>query len=174
LLVLLLSIPVQASFSSGDSPETRKTTITVKWLFGLIRFRLSPKRRERREPGKAKRRPGVLAVTLRTPGFVPKLLSLGRDLLHVVHVRWLRVDLKVGLSDPADTGMLAGGIMPAMALIHSYRQVELNIEPDFRREGLALQVNGEAGVYPIALIIPLLRFVFSRPTLRVARTAVMG
>jgi hypothetical protein len=173
LFFLLFLVPVHLVLSSDSSAGSTRTRIAVKWLFGLVRFRISPKRAEPKKSGKEARRPRMLAITLRTPGFGQRLLRLAEDLLRVTHFRRLRVDLRLGLSDPADTGMLAASVMPVMAFIGPFHGVELNVEPDFAQEGMQAQFNGEVKVYPIAFVMPVLRFAFSRPTLRVAKAAVM-
>lgn len=174
LILFFLLVPVDLAFSLASGTGSGGTGFTVKWLFGLVHFRISPKRKEQKKPAKKREIPRMVVVTLRTPGFVRQLLGFCRDILHIIHVRWLLVDLKLGLFDPADTGMLSGAIIPVMNLVPPDPHIQLNVQPDFQQPGLKLQVNGEVRVYPLALAMPTMRFVFSMPTLRMARTFVAG
>ena len=173
-LSFLLLVPVHLVFSSERGAEISQTKVTVKWLFGLVRFTLAPKGREQEKPKKERRRPRIFFIALRTYGFAQRVFKFARDLLGVIHVRWLRVDLRLGLPDPAETGMLAGAVMPVMALASPFHGIELSIEPDFCLEGFRTQINGELKVYPVALIVPVARFVFCAPTFRLVKAAVMG
>ena len=174
-LSLPLLVPMHLVFSSERGAESRQTRVTVRWLFGLIRFSMIPRRRpEEEKPKEGRRRPRVFFIALRTYGFAQRVLEFAKDLLRIVHVGRLRIDLRLGLPDPAETGMLAAVIMPAMALASPSHGIEVNVEPDFCLEGFAAQIDGELKVYPIALVMPAARLIFSAPTFRLVKAAVIG
>ena len=171
LLILMLSIPVELVFDL-EIPGEAKSRVRVGWLFGLVWKEIG---RGKRKPKRKKKR-GLkpLLSLLRTRGLPGKLLKLVRRILSRVRVRQLDADLRLGLDDPADTGMLCAFMWPALVSLSSSGPVKLRIEPSFAEPALEASVHGRARLFPIEMVGPLLCFVLSLAGLRAARLMVVS
>ncbi|HEX9976554.1 MAG TPA: hypothetical protein VGA82_04815, partial [Dehalococcoidales bacterium] len=109
LLISILCVPVDAVLTLDTSAE-RKFRFRLVWLFGLISPELGRERRKPRQPGrpKRKRRVGLRTIwrILRTRGLLTKIKNLVRDVLSRIKIKEIAVDLRLGLDDPADTGLV--------------------------------------------------------------------
>ena len=99
-------------------------------------------------------------------GFLPKVLRFIKDVFRLTNIRELKLDLRFGLDNPADTGMLFAAAGPAIFFLRSYRSLNIQIEPDFERESLRGQLQGELRLVPIKFIRPVVVLIFSITTLR--------
>ncbi|HET6921646.1 MAG TPA: hypothetical protein VFI16_00735, partial [Anaeromyxobacteraceae bacterium] len=112
LVLLLLAVPVDLEFRlAGIEPFAGE--VGGRWLFGLVRFRIpvppagprpeaGPKAaRARARPKAGGRRRRVLAA-LGQGAFRRRVHRLVRDLVRAVHLRRLRLLMRLGLGDPAD------------------------------------------------------------------------
>jgi hypothetical protein len=84
-------------------------------------------------------------------------------------VRELRLRARVGLGDPADTGLLVGWAAPLLAMARAAPRLDLHLEPDFAREILEGEARGELRAFPLLVLPPLLRFALSSSTVRGVR-----
>jgi hypothetical protein len=179
LVLVLLAVPVSVEFRvEGILPF--RGQVGVRWLFGLVRVRLPLHRAgpgKAREPRSAIRRerpedPGrgrnFLAVLLQA-GFRRRLHRLVGDLLHAIRVHRVRILLRLGLGDPADTGRLWAVMGPVNALAQ-WRGADIRIEPDFLEPVLEIQADGEVAVVPLRFLLLAAGFAVSPPTLRAWRT----
>jgi hypothetical protein len=85
----------------------------------------------------------------------PDLLA---GLLRAIHLRYLKVDADIGLSDPADTGQVFGLLAP---VIHSRRpadRVQIAVRPDFTAARLSGEAAAGLSVTPATLMLPAIRF----------------
>ena len=178
VLIFILCVPVDAVLTLDTSAE-RKFRLRLVWLFGLISPELG---RERREPkahqagrAKRKRRVGLRTIwrILRTRGLLTKIKNLARDALPQIKIKEIAVNLRLGLDDPADTGLLFAVIGAARPFLKLPRQYELTIQPSFSDQPFFQgYLRGVLRLQPIRLVIPLGRFVFSPAMLRVIRILV--
>ena len=171
LVILALSIPVEMVFDLQTRGEA-KSRIRVGWLFGLVwkeigRGKKKPKR-------KKKRSLKPFLSLLRTKGLSGRLLKLARQILSRLKVRELDADLRVGLDDPADTGMLCSVMWPALAYLNSSGPVKMRIEPSFAEPALEASMHGRIRLVPIEMVGLLLCFVLSPAGLRAVRSMVVS
>lgn len=200
LLALLLLIPVDLEgrvARGGDRPETR---LRIGWLFGRLQRDLF--RGGEREPSKAwgekappaeeeegkeeegeredegERRgrssPRIALELLRTRGFLRSLGDLLRGLFGAVQVQSLRIDLSVGLSDPADTAEAFGLMMAVLMPLEAVTPLRSQVAPSFSEERLAGSAEGVLRIAPIKIVPPLARFVLSPPAWRAGWRAWRG
>ena len=87
----------------------------------------------------------------------PRLLS---DLAGLVRLERLRIDGRLGLGDPADTGSLYAVLIPLRFLGPSVLS-ELRLEPDFEHTGFRGEADIVASMVPIALVPPILRWLWT-------------
>lgn len=179
-LVALLAIPIDVVFAV-QRDERFEGRVTIGWLFGLARVPVGPPH-ARAKPKKAKparvhrgpHRPHKVSAMLRSEGFLRRLVRLLRRLAGRIHVRRLRLYLRLGLDDPADTGQLWGVVGPLAWAAPVPTGADLAIEPEFT--GATFQFNGEGAVriVPIEILALLIAFALSPVTWRALRAPGTG
>jgi hypothetical protein len=179
LVVLLLAVPVDAAFRL-EGIEAFKGEITIRWLFGLLRFRIpvtgvSPPRPPRPKASKARvkseerGRANVVAV-LRQAAFRQRVYSLVKDLVRAAHLHQLSVRIRLGLGDPADTGRLWAFLGPLNAAAQNLRNAEVRIEPEFVDPTFEFEINGRVRLVPLQFLALATAFALSPPSIRAWRT----
>ncbi|NYT18744.1 MAG: DUF2953 domain-containing protein [Methanosarcinales archaeon] len=99
-------------------------------------------------------------------GILYQILRLVKGILSAIHVRDLSCDLKYGLPDPADTGMLCGYLHTIASIVHGgCRKFHYSVTPQFFEEHLDVRMSGDIRFRIASFIPPLLRFIFSRKVL---------
>ena len=202
LLALLLLVPVDLVgrvARGGDRPEAR---VRVSWLFGRLQRDLfrgggrepsmaggeeAPPAEEEEEEGKeeegeredegegrGRSSPRIALELLRTRGFLRSLGDLLRGLFGAVQVQSLRIDLSVGLSDPADTAEAFGLMMAVLMPLEAVAPLRAEVAPSFAEERLAGSFEGRLRVVPIKTLPPLARFLLSPPAWRAGWRAWRG
>ena len=202
LLALLLLVPVDLVgrvARGGDRPEAR---VRVSWLFGRLQRDLfrgggrepsmaggeeAPPAEEEEEEGKeeegeredegegrGRSSPRIALELLRTRGFLRSLGDLLRGLSGAVQVQSLRIDLSVGLSDPADTAEAFGLMMAVLMPLEAVAPLRAEVAPSFAEERLAGSFEGRLRVVPIKTLPPLARFLLSPPAWRAGWRAWRG
>jgi hypothetical protein len=182
LVLLVLAVPVDVEFRLGGiEPFTGE--VGVHWLFGLLRFRIPVPRvgapapgaeagpkahRARARPRARGRRRNVLAA-LGQAAFRRRGYRLVGDLVRAVHLHRLRLLMRLGLGDPADTGRLWAVVGPLNAMAQ-LRHADVRIEPDFVDPVLEFQADGRLLLVPLRLLVLAIAFALSPPTIRAWRT----
>lgn len=186
LLVASLAVPVELAFEC-QGVEPMAARVRVAWLFGSIRFRFAVPRVARRSPdsqppaGDAPRVPaarpgkpsgnrGRVWTVLRQSEFRQRVLRLIQDLLRAVRVHRLRLQMRIGLGDPAETGWLWAWVAPLAVAARGRRNVQVRIEPDFIDAALAFEASGRVRFVPLRLLALAIGFAFSPPSLHAWRT----
>ena len=182
-VLVLLALPVEAAFRL-EGIEAFAGRITIRWLFGLVRFRIPvPGVRERpakpvaerKAAGKpprheARRRPARVIAVLRQTAFRRRVYRLVQDLVRAVHVSQLRLRMRLGLGDPADTGRLWAVMGPLNAAAQRLRGAEVQIEPEFVDPVLEFRAQGRVLVVPLQILALAVSFALSPPSIRAWRT----
>jgi hypothetical protein len=174
LILVVLAIPVDLNFSLSRT-DSLEGNATLGWLFGLVQIPLNsgdentkpaapaaPKK-PRSKRGRSRLHVGA---KLRSQGFISRVFHLLRRLKACIHIRQLRLQLLLGLDDPADTGQLWGMLGPLAMAVPVPAGANVSIQPKFN--GAAFQVDGEGAIriLPIEILGTLLIFVLSPVTLR--------
>jgi hypothetical protein len=181
LTVAALAIPVHLDVRL-DLADRRRADARLRWLFGLVRVRLSadrpaaaPARLERAGPVDSRRvrrrsrRPNVLAV-FRTQGLPQRTARFVRELSGAIHVHRCLVRARFGFDDPADTGQVCGAVLPAAALAAA-AGADVQCAPDFERAILAGTAAATVSVVPLRVVVIILLFACSPPVWRAVRAA---
>ncbi|MBL7165247.1 MAG: DUF2953 domain-containing protein [Dehalococcoidales bacterium] len=182
LVILLFSIPVDLAF---DIVTYQKGggRLRMGWLFGLVGKELLPGKKRRlqkvkkaRKVERAKKKPdlALLIPVLRTRGLVDGVARLVRRMLRSLRVRELDASLRLGLPDPADTGLMYGFCWPAFAFRGSSSAVRFRMEPAFEGPVFEASLQGAVRVFPAQVAANAVRFVVSPPGLRVIRLMVVS
>jgi len=182
LLALVLCVPLNVTLRL-DMYGKPKFRLRLAWLFGLVakevrKGREKPKEKRKVVKGKPetaekRRRAGVILDILRTKGLLRQVKNLLRDLFSCLRIRDFGASLRVGLDNPADTGLLFAVIGPVVPWLSSTCPTRLRVQPSFADEAVFEgYLYGAVRLRPIQLVIPFLGFVLSLPTLRVIKTLV--
>ena len=183
LIVLLLCVPLDVVLrvNMDGRPKFRAR---LAWLFGLVskdlrREKEKPEEEKRATEGKRKGRDRradarLLFEVLRTKGLLGQLGRLFKSVLSRIKIRELGANLRVGLDNPADTGLLLGFVAPVNVLLSSSFSHQISVQPCFADEPvLEGYFYGTARLRPIQLTTPLIAFAFSLPAMRAVKTLVL-
>lgn len=176
LLALLLAVPVTVAFELAGMAPLRGQ-VWVRALFGLIQFHIpTPVAQEAPEhPASRKRRTrgggGANALdALRQAEFRRRIYRLARDLFGAAHLHQVRLRMRLGLGDPADTGLLWAFVGPLNAMAQDMPNVDVGIEPDFMEPVCEFEVHGRLMLIPLQLLTLAIAFALSPTSMRVWRT----
>lgn len=180
-LVLLLAVPVAVRFRF-QRVEAFGGRITVRWLFGLVRFAIhipdaAKPAHARPEPRSDTGKHGAgrrILVVLRQAAFRRRVYRLLRKIVAAAHFRRVSLRVRLGLGDPADTGRLWAFVGPLNATAGSLRNVQMQVEPDFIDPCFELHLAGRMLVIPLQLLALAIAFALSPASLRAWRTLIGG
>ena len=171
-IVALLAIPVEIVFNVQQN-ETSHKSVSIGWLFGLVRVTptMDGSESEPERPKKKKKKSGkengrrAIAVA-RNRSFRLRLIRFIKDIFEAMHLSDLTLRARLGLGDPADTGMLWGFIGPVAGFLASIRKAVIRIEPEFMYETFEIDSKGSARIIPLQLMFIMFAFVLSPVTIR--------
>jgi hypothetical protein len=171
LLALLLWVPFVCRFelAGGDGEKTVKK-IELSWLFisrtidtDTVPERKPRELKKRKEVEKRKEektekeldisRAFELVRTLHRP-----VILLVRRMVRSIRIRELCCNASFGLSDPADTGMLAGFLYAVSAPIARSPVVSVRLDPVFWDQTFGYRARGSIGITIGRLILPIIIF----------------
>ncbi len=181
VIILTLCMPLDATLNI-EAPG--KPKLRLVWLFGLIsrelgRAKKKPKKEKQspKEKPKKKRAPdfGTILKILRTRGLPIRITTLVRDILGQFKIRELALNCRLGLDDPADTGLIFALVGTATSFFNLPAKYQIRIQPSFADEPVFDgRLHGVVRLQPVRLVWPLLKFIFSLATLRVAKILVLS
>jgi len=102
---------------------------------------------------------------LQTEGLKDNLKLLLRGMARAIRISYFRASLYIGLEDPADTGLIAACLWSAAGYLQSLYPIEIDIQPSFCQERLDGEGCAALRIWPAFLLLALLRFALSRPSL---------
>ncbi|MFC1965118.1 DUF2953 domain-containing protein [Chloroflexota bacterium] len=184
LLIIVLCVPLDVVLHT-DVYGGAKFRLRLSWLFGLVskdiaKEKKKPEEKRRVVEGKRKpgeRRKGIRAIfqILQAKGLLRQVQGLLKDVLSRFKVGNLVADFRVGLGDPADTGLLFAIIGTATPFLGSSRFHEIRVVPSFEDKAIFEGYShGRVRLRPIQLVAPLLRFIFSLATIRAVKILVLS
>lgn len=179
--LFLLWVPLDLTLSLEVAREAR-LRLRLAWFFGRLareigagqRRPTQPKQKPHARPTAPRRRDiGTLFEILRVKGILRQVLRLLRDLFRQVKFRHLQVNLRIGLGDPADTGLLFAVIGSATPFLGPALSRQISLQPVFA-DGAVCQgyLQGALRLRPVSLLPPLGRFIFSPPLFRLGRVLI--
>ncbi len=178
LIVFILCVPLDIAFRV-DTHGKPKLRMTLTWFFGLVsKEMIKEKKSEPKEKmaevkrlaEKKRKRVGVILKMLRTKGLARRFLRLLKDVLSCSEITDFIVDLKVGLGDPAETGLLFGLVGPVTLFVRRSSRRQIIVQPVFDGEPV-FECYSYVGVrlWPIRLVFPSARFVLSLGALKAVK-----
>ena len=180
LITLFLCIPLDLVFRANVEGRP-KFSLRLIWFFGLVTGELKQTRKKPKEkraeyeekPGDWMQRLKVTFEILQTKGLLKQLRSFIKRTIRQVKVRELIANFKVGLDNPADTGLLFAFIAPLNLAINYFLPHPIKIQPSFSGESFITgYLHGAVRLWPIQLAASLIGLAFSLPTLRAAKKLV--
>jgi hypothetical protein len=113
-------------------------------------------------------------TVLRQAEFRQRAYRFFIDLIHASHPRRLRLLMRLGLGDPADTGRLWALVGPLSAAAQNLPGAHVRIEPEFMDSVLEVRADGQLRLVPLQLICLAIAFVLSPPAIRAWRIVRSG
>jgi hypothetical protein len=183
LLLLLLAIPIDIAFNVHGAPRI-SGKINFRWLFGLLRFNVAipvastgkrkPHKSKRaltnkRTRGMGKAGSNKWLTAFKQPDFRKRAFQFIKDLLQAMHSRDIRILLRIGLDNPADTGRLWAILGPVAAIALNIRSVALRLEPAFLESVFEIRGRGEFRLIPLEFLFIATAFLLSPPSVRAWR-----
>lgn len=168
LLLLLLSIPVTL-IVHVSTPRDIHGDFEVCWLFGLIRKPVSfsqfkkasgQKRSRQNRIHRQLRQADEWRKRLSNRVVLNRLLRFANDFWKALHREDLRFKIRIGLGDPADTGILWGFVGPITAISNS-REAVIYVEPEYFDTVLDIKGSGKIWFYPMQLVLLAIGLCFS-------------
>ncbi|MDH3527239.1 MAG: DUF2953 domain-containing protein [Gammaproteobacteria bacterium] len=163
LSIALLAVPVtltyRMSWQQGFQGDVR-----LRWLFGLVRIRLpaskpespTPEGEERAQPAgrfeRSSREKHPVFAIVRQKSFRRRVTRFIRDVWHAIHKRDVRLNVRIGLGDPADTGQLWAVVGPVAGILSTAREATVGIVPDFVEETFELDSRGNLRLIPLQML----------------------
>jgi hypothetical protein len=181
IVTLFLCIPLDLVFRASVEGKP-KFRLRLIWFFGLVTGELRQTRKKPEEkrveyegkPGEWIQRLRVTFEILQTKGLLKQLLSFIKRIIRRIKVRELTANLKVGLDNPADTGLLFAFIAPLSLAINYFLPHPIKIQPSFTGESFINgYLYGAVRMWPIQLAASLIGLAFSLPALRAAKKLVL-
>ena len=163
VLMALLAIPVTVLFRLSW-PDNRGNDVQLHWWFGLVRVRLPAEpsasesaerdfgRIEKKRPARQSQEDRNVWAAIRQTRFRRRVLRFIGDVWAAIHKHEIRLRMRIGLGDPADTGQLWAFIGPCSGVLASVRSVAIEVEPEFQKETLELAGRGRIRIVPLQLL----------------------
>ena len=184
LLIIVLYMPFEMAVCL-DVHGRPKFSLKLRTLFGLINKEIRTGKRkrkpeEKKEIRRKSRGPGIKNVKkildiLTTKGLLRRFKDLLKGLIKSLRFRDFEADLRIGVGNPAYTGLLFVAIGPVVFFLSSVFPKQIKVRPSFAGEAvLEGYLYGVIRVQLIQLAVPLIKFVFSLPTFRVLVKLIKG
>lgn len=179
LIIGILAIPVDVTFFVTRQAAL-SSEVVIAWPSGLILYTpkkdkaaLRPEAPRPDEGSPTSRRSRFffdMKDIFRTRGFARRLIKLATDLFRHVHFRVFTIRGRIGLGDPAETGQLWALLCMAAGMLAVMKHV--TISPDFDRAVFEVDGQGTFRFIPLQIIVTVMMFMLSLPTLRAVWTGV--
>ena len=163
LIVILLALPVTLTYRCSWK-QVLSVDLRLDWAFGLVRADVSPDlgKSELDQAdaaagngawwGKAKGRKSNFMAAIRHTSFRRRLLRFVSDLWSAIHKKDVRLWIRAGLGDPADTGRLWAVLGPLSGIFSRPGDISVAIEPDFLDATLEVDSSGTVRVVPLQIV----------------------
>jgi hypothetical protein len=177
LVVFLLAMPVTLTYQLFWK-QTLSAKLRLNWAFGLVRADVSPDLAEPKpdKPEAARKKAGRrgestgknldFMAAIRRPSVRRRMLRFISDMWRAIHKKNVRLLIRMGLGDPADTGQLWAVFGPLSGLFTRVPDIRITIEPDFLDTRFEVDSSGTIRLIPLQFAILALGLLFSPPIWR--------
>lgn len=172
LVVILLAMPLSLTYRFSWK-ETPSASFRLNWAFGLVRADVSPDlakhepdkpeaaRKKAARRGKSRGKKTNFMAAIRQPSFRRRMLRFVSDVWRAIHKKNVRLLVRLGLGDPADTGQLWAVLGPISGLLARVRDIRIAVEPDFLDSTLEVDSSGTIRMIPLRMAILMIGLLFS-------------
>ena len=169
VLVVLLIVPVELQFD-GRWPSSKPNVVKVVWCFGLVSVavplstRRANKQADSENPRKVTGRdkdPFPVGRLLAQRQFRVRVYRFFSSIWRAVEKRDVRIRLRLGAADPADTGHLWAILGPLSGWLHSLKNCSIALVPDFDHAVVEGVASGRLGFSPARILAPAIAFLCS-------------
>ena len=162
VLAALLAVPVRLSYRLSWR-RALQGNIQLRWLFGLVRVQIplaqSKQLPDKRQTVSRRKRKGGPSpgksnpfAAIRQKAFRRRVFRFLRDTWRAIHKQNLRLRVRIGLGDPADTGQLWAVVGPVSGMLAMVEDASIEIEPEFIDVVFELDSSGSIRVVPLQMI----------------------
>ena len=163
LVVGLLAIPITMTYRLSWK-DSFSGDLRVGWAFGLVRFGASSDQAKAQvdetgaarpggvRPGRSRDRKTNILAAIRRKSFRRRLLKFISDVWLALHKENVRLRVRLGLGDPADTGQLWAVVGPMTGILAGAPGVTVAIEPDFLDPTFEVISSGTVWLVPVQLM----------------------
>lgn len=110
-------------------------------------------------------------ITLLTQSaFRRHVIHFIKRILVATHAQDLYLRCRIGLGDPADTGMLWAVMGPLSAMLKNLQTMTIELEPEFIDAAVEIESHGHFHFIPLQFIALTIAFILSPTTIRAWRT----
>ena len=176
LLLGLLAVPLSLSYSINRDLKQLQGNARIRWLFGLVNFQthfpvassaaIDDRHKPKNKTETKKSNNNNFVSLFKHKQFRKHSIQFIKKLLRACHARNLFLKLRIGLGDPADTGMLWSIMGPISGMLKNLQGININIQPEFMDETLAIESHGNFRFIPLQFIALLSAFLLSPITIR--------
>jgi hypothetical protein len=184
VLIALLAIPVSLTFQLSWR-QVFEGRLKLQWLFGLVRIELpvsqsniqalpGNKIKQQKRKKIPEKKSSVIAAIVQK-SFRRRIIRFIRDVWRAIHKHDVRLRVRIGLGDPADTGQLWSIVGPVSGVLATVQEVSIDIEPEFIDTVFELDSNGNIRIIPLQLIYLTLALLLSPSIWRgIRQTGIVG
>lgn len=162
LFIALLAIPVTLSYQVSWQ-RAFQGSMKLHWLFGLVHIKVpfAASKTSAAETGKItqkqhKRKPTAKKsnpmAAVRQKSFRQRIFKFIRDFWRAIDKHNVKLRIRIGLGDPADTGQLWAVVGPVSGLLATVQGAAIEIEPEFIEPVFELESSGNIRVIPLQMI----------------------
>ncbi len=162
VLIALLAIPVSLTYRLSWRRALRGD-IKLQWLFGLVHIQLpmfqtesaASQRKSLTDVNRDKKSSGKKSspiAAFRQKSFRQRIFRFVLDLWHAIHKHDIRMRVRIGLGDPAETGRLWAVVGPVSGMLASLQDTSIEIEPEFIDSVFELDSSGNIRIIPLHMV----------------------
>ena len=164
LIVIVLVMPVTLTYQLSWK-EKLTGNLRLNLAFGLVRTNVTPDQAEPKPDkpeaareksfrrGKPTGKKANFMAAIRQTSFRRRILRFISDLWRAIHKQNVRLLVRMGLGDPADTGQLWAMLGPLSGMLARLRDVRVAIEPDFIDTTFEVDSSGTIRLIPLQFVI---------------------
>ncbi|MCZ7402003.1 MAG: DUF2953 domain-containing protein [Candidatus Methanoperedens sp.] len=181
-LVILLS-PVTISFNSTRAGGKIDGFFSMGWIIFLFRYALKDRETDILVFGRKvarlqhKEKPPMYVEKEKHSGIkkpIPHpedilslsgpVLRLIKELIYAFKLKYLDIDIRFGLNDPAHTGIIMGILHSIFGYLRAGKNIRWTV--DFTKPILEWDMKAKVAITPISILPPIVRFVTTRQVFR--------
>lgn len=98
------------------------------------------------------------------------IIKFIKRILKTTHAKNLYLRCRIGLGDPADTGILWAVMGPLSDFLKNLQIIRIELEPEFINDGIEIESHGHFHLIPLQFIALTIAFILSPTTLRAWKT----